>query len=469
MSQSHADGSAVGNLSVNFCFVAALTLGVSTVAVAAERVISAQTTTFECGTANPGDILTLPSGARGPLRIRNCNGTASNPIIIRNDPDGTGPAVIRRTSGSSGGFIFNCENCIGVAIDGSYKWRGAPTARTYGIKLTITGGKGPSAFLRVGGLSRFLTIRNVEIDGAWPAIANYGSGIRVNDLEVSRSAHPGLWREGILIENNYIHDVALEGMYVGANYNDGDLPLRNVEIRYNRVEDIGFEGINTKSMWAGNNGIHHNEVRRVGKNGAYPNKNSQYSGIKNNAGTVKIYNNWVETTGQHGIQVWTQTGPRESEGYGPFDAQIWNNVIVDAGGLWRSFMQKSYGISVGAQDGREKPIPHVYSNTIVNSREGAINLTKNVGSGFVRDNIAAGAGSNPVISAPGNVQLINNRIGSISQMGFVNPGGRNFRLTVGSPARNEGSNDYPPNDHDNVSRPKDGAADQGAFEGSNGG
>ena len=58
-----------------------------------------------------------------------------------------------------------------------------------------------------------------------------------------------------------------EGMYIGPNYPDGDLPLRNVEIRYNRVEDTGCEGISTKSMWAGNNSIHHNVVRRAGTNG----------------------------------------------------------------------------------------------------------------------------------------------------------------------------------------------------------
>ena len=214
-----------------------------------------------------------------------------------------------------------------------------------------------------------------------------------------------MWREGILIEDNYIHDVALEGMYVGANYGDGDLPVRNVEIRNNRVEDIGFDGINTKSMWAGDNRIHHNIVRRAGKNSARSSDSSQYSGIKNNAGTVKIYNNWVESTGQHGIQSWTHQGPRASEGKGPFEAEIWNNVIVGAGELWRSFMGDSFGISVGAQAGTEKPIPSIYNNTIVDSRRSAISVTRDAAAGVVRDNIAAGTGSNPVISVPGHVEL----------------------------------------------------------------
>jgi hypothetical protein len=440
--------------------------GGSEAAFAANHTIPSKSSTFECHSVKPGDTLTIPSGPRGPLRIRNCSGTQSNPIVIRNDADGSGPAVISRSSTGSGGFVLNCENCTGIVIDGSQKWRGAPSGKTYGIKLTVSKSSSPSAFLRIGGLSRFITIRGIEIDGAWPRLAKNGSGTRINDLEVRRSAHPNLWREGILIEDNYVHDVALEGMYVGANYSDGDLPVRNVEIRNNRLEDIGFDGINTKSMWSGDNRIHHNVIRRAGKNSGKSSNSAQYSGIKNNAGTVKIYNNWIESTGQHGIQSWTHQGPRESEGKGPFEAEIWNNVIVGAGELWRSFMGDSFGISVGAQSGKEKPVPQIYNNTIVNSRQSAIKVTAQVKAGFVRDNIAAGTARNPVISAPSHVDLLNNRIGSVSQMGFVDPGRGNFRLQVGSPARNEATNGFPPTDHGDVPRPKEGAADQGAFEGS---
>ena len=469
MPQSHADGSAVARHVVELALFGAIFFGASQIALAADHKISTQAAKFDCSSVRAGETVTLQSGNRGPLAIGNCNGTSSNPIIIRNDPDGNGPTVLRRTSGPSGGFILNCNNCVGVEIDGSYKWNGAPSGKSYGIKLTITGGAAPSAFLRMGGLSRFVTIRNVEIDGGWPQVPGIGSGIRINDEAIKRSKYPSIWREGILIEDNYIHDISLEGMYVGPNYKVGGLPLRNIEIRYNRVEDTGFEGINTKSMWAGNNSIHHNEVRRAGKNATSPKDSSQYSGITSLSGTVKIYNNWIETTGQHGISVWTQDGPKTSEGRGPFAAQIWNNVIVDAGGLWRPFMAKSFGIRVGAQDGCEEPMPNVYSNTIVDSRQSAISLNGNVGAGLLRDNIIAGAGSNPVIIAPGFVKLINNHVGSISQLAFVDAGRGNFRLKVNSPARNEGSSDFPPTDFDDVKRPKDGAPDQGAYEGSTGG
>ncbi len=465
MPQFRADGSAVVQYLAKMTLFAALCLGSSQVALAADHKISAQAAKFDCSSVKPGDTVTLPSGTRDALTISDCEGTPSNPIIIRNDPNGNGPAVIRRASGPGKGFIFVCRSCVGVEIDGSYKWKGAPSGKTYGIKLTMTGGEGPSAFLSICGLSSFVTIRNVEIDGAWPRLKSWGSGIRFNDLSVNRSQHPGLWREKILIEDNYIHDIKNEGMYIGPNYRDGDLPLRNVEIRHNRVEDTGWDAINTKSMWEGDNSIHHNEVRRAGKNSGDTSKSSQYSGIKNISGTVKIYNNWIETTGQHGISSWTQDGPKTSENRGPFAAQIWNNVIVDAGSLWKPFMLKTMGINVGAQDGCEKPVPFIYNNTIVNSRGNGIFVVGNSGPGFVRDNIVAGAGINPAIVVPGFVDLVNNLVGSVTQMGFVNPGSRNYRPGVNSPAINQGSNTYPQVDHDDLSRPRNGAPDQGAFEG----
>lgn len=439
-----------------------LGFGASVPALAVERVISAGTDVYSCGAARPGDVLTIPAGTRGPLIIRDCDGTASNPIIVRNDPDGGGPAIIRR-SGGSGGFILSCINCIGVTIDGGSKWRGAPSGQTYGIQVTVSSGS-PSAFVRLSGFTRSLTVRNIEVDGAG---AKSGSGIRLNDLDVKRSRYPGMWREDILIEDNFVHDIANEGMYIGPNYSDGALPLRNIEIRRNRLEDIGWEAINTKSMWEGNNSIHHNKVVRAGKNSSNTSKAAQYTGINAVSSTVKIYNNWVETTGMHGIQVYSSSGPRASEGRGPFNAEIWNNVIVDAGALWKSFMLDSSGINVGASAGLEKPNPRIYSNTIVNPRRAAISVLSNVGPGYVRDNISAGAGQNPVIKAPKQVQLVNNQVGSVASLQFVDPSRKDFRLKTGSPARNQGTSSFPDDDFDNVQRPKEGSADQGAFEGNN--
>ena len=171
MPPHRADGSAVAHFFSTLALVAGTYIASSGTALAADHKVSAQAATFDCSRVSPGDTITLASGLRGPLKISGCKGIASNRIIVRNDPNGNGPVVIRRTTTSPGGFVFNCESCVGVEIDGSYKWNGAPSGRTYGIKLTTTTGGGPSMFLRIAGLSRFVTIRNVEIDGAWPRLA----------------------------------------------------------------------------------------------------------------------------------------------------------------------------------------------------------------------------------------------------------------------------------------------------------
>jgi hypothetical protein len=451
-------------------FTAQLTLAIgiylsfSGLALAANHSISSATGTFDCRSARSGDTITLESGTRGPLRIQNCGGTADSPITIKNDANGSSPTTISRSGGSDGGFVFTCDSCIGVTIDGSAKWRGAPSGKTYGIKVTMTGGASPSAFVKISGLSRFVTIRNVEIDGAWPGLSSNGIGLSVNDHGVDLSAHPGAWREGFTIEHNYIHNIEGEGMYVGANYGKGDLPLRNIEICYNLIEDIGWEGINTKSMIAGNNSIHHNIVRRVGKNDAHTGATSQYEGINNNTGTAKIYNNWIESTGSSAIKLGSGEGPMESEGFGPFEVDVWNNVILDAGGLWRSFMPDSHGISVHAKAGVEKPIANIYSNTIVGSRSNGINVGANAGEGYVRDNIVAGSGGVP-IKTPAYITPANNRTGTVSDMLFVDAGSKKFRLRADSPAWNQAGIGSPKVDFDGIPRPQNGAPDQGAFEG----
>ena len=91
-----------------------------------------------------------------------------------------------------------------------------------------------------------MTIRGVEVDGKWPSLSKDGIGIDVNDHAIDAASNPGVWREGLLIEYNYVHNTEGEGVYIGPNYPQGDLPLRNIEIRNNVVEDTGWDGINLK-------------------------------------------------------------------------------------------------------------------------------------------------------------------------------------------------------------------------------
>jgi hypothetical protein len=440
-----------------------LSIGAAQMAVAADITISSQTATFDCSSVNPGDTVTLASGLRGPLTLRTCDGTGTKPIIIRNDPDATGPTTIRRTAGSAGGYVFTCVDCVGVVIDGSYKWVGAPGGITYGIKITITGGGAPAAFLRLTGLTSFVTVRGVEIDGAWPSLADNGIGISLNDHSKTAAANPGAWYEGFIIEKSYVHNVQGEGMYIGPNWYVGGIPLRNIEIRNNLVEDTGWDGIQMKSAISGTNLIHHNVLRRVGA--ATSGKIAgEIFGISMLDGPGKIFNNYVERSGDTAIQHWLPDLPAS---YGPQEVEIYNNVVVDAGVTGATGSQ---GISSGHantnRDGEKvaETLPKIYNNTIVRPRGWGITVgSVSTAQAFVRDNIIADAASGP-IKAPASVSKINNRIGAVSQMDFIDAPRFDFRLKETSPARNAGGDTFPYVDFDDVARPVDGRADQGAFE-----
>jgi hypothetical protein len=430
-------------------------LGVASTASAADHFVSSGTSNFNCASVDPGDTVTLASGPRGSLVIQNCSGASGRPILIRNDPRGTGPTQIRRSSGNAGGFVFNCINCVWTTIDGSSKWIGAPSGQTYGISVSMTGGGSPTAFIKISGVSRFLTIRNVEVNGAYPAMATDGIGISINDHDVTTSKYPGLWREGILLENNYVHNVQGEGMYVGPNWGKGDIPLRNIEIRNNRIETTGWDGIQLKSAISGTNEIHHNVIKRVGQR--VDSFGGQHYGISIYEGNGKIYNNWVERSGEAGISHYIHHMPSS---YGSQVSEIFNNIVVDAG---QTGPNAGHGIVSANASGTARTLPHIYNNTVIRAKDIGIKVGSGAAGGYVRDNIVADS-ARTAISAPSNVGKINNRTGSVSQMGFAGASSLNFKLTSSSAARNAGSKDVGGYDFDGVARPQEGAGDQGAFE-----
>jgi hypothetical protein len=432
--------------------------GGNSVALAATHFVSAATSSLDGSTLNPGDTIVLAGGNRGPITLANLTGTAANPIVIRNDATASGPTVIRRTAPASGGFVFLCNSCVHVKIDGSAKWVGAPAGITYGIRITtIATGDAPSTFLMMAGLSSNFTIRNVEIDGRWPDLSVDGIGIQLNDHALKASEYPNVWRHGILIERNYVHDVEGEGLYIGPNWVTEGIPLRDVEIAQNRVEDTGWDCIQLKSAIQGKNLVHHNRVLRCGVNG--DGAPSQHHGISCYEAMCDIYNNWIERVGEHAIQHYVRYAPSS---LGPFPSDIYNNVAIDAG---VTGPQDGQGISVGREDAAAAlPIPTIRNNTIVRTESAGVSVNPNVLRGAIRDNIVADAGSAP-ISAPEVVEGVNNRIGSVTSIGFVDAIRMDFHLREDSPARDSGSTSlFPSYDFDGESRPHGSAADQGAFE-----
>ncbi len=428
-------------------------------ASAAEHFVSSTTTTFDASSLLPGDVITLGSGPRGPLKITNIKGSTASPIIVRNDPSGSGPVVIRRTSPASGGFVLHFGSCENFVLDG-----GQRPGTTYGIVVTSAAdGDGPSSFIHLSGSSSDFTIRHVEVDGKWPSLTVDGVGIQLNDHDYTAAEHPGVWRENIVLESNYVHDVQGEGMYIGPNWRQGGLPLRNIEIRNNRFANTGWEGVQLKNAIQGRNSIHHNSCSRCGSNPDPDGDAGQESAFSLYEGMGDIYNNWVKGSGERGIQHYIHYMPSS---YGVMPSRIYNNVIIGAGTIGQANDLRGFGIYAGSNEGDYATVqPTIYNNTIIDS-EGGIQVNSSTRSGSIRDNIIAGASSAATeIQKPSVVTSTNNVSGAVNSMGFVDPSSDNFRLTASSPNKDKGgSSGFPAVDHDGTSRPQFGAADRGAFE-----
>ena len=342
----------------------------------------------------------------------------------------------------------------------------------YASGATADNKDGPSIFLKTSGdtvtpqvfnnCSDF-SIRFVEINGGWPTYSSDGIGINTNDPQFRAADYPDAWQQNILIEHNLVHNVEGEGLYIGTNYYDSPVPLRNIEIRRNRVENTNWDGIQMKSAVAGKNLIHDNVLRNVGSDSSV-NGRGQIFGLSLLDGSGEIYNNYVERSGDTGIQHWIADLPSS---FGPQSARIFNNVVVDAGVVG---LTSRNGISVGSAAASRAGVATapvlsmIYNNTIVRPRGNGVNVNSRAApGGWVRDNIIVDAGSSP-INALTSVSITNNVVGHASSLGFSDVAGLDFRLTQNSPARNSGSAEYPAFDFDNVARPQDGRADQGAFE-----
>ncbi len=448
-------------------------------ATAANFVIPAGTSgyTFNGTTqgVQPGQVIELAAGVHGPRRFSNIAGTASQPVIIRSATNGQ--AIIRRVNPSIGGFVFEIRASRHFVIDGSNISTSA-SGHPYGIKImyasnaTAENMDAPSVFLKTSGdivtpqvfnnCSDF-AIRYVAVDGGWPTYSSNGIGIHTNDARFKAADFPGAWQQGILIEHNLVLNVEGEGLYIGPNYYEGGIPLRNIEIRHNRIEHTGWDGLQVKSVLEGRNSIHHNHLRNVGADSGTEDA-AQLSGLSIIDGSGEIYNNYVERAGDTGIKHRIADVPSS---FGPLSVRIFNNVVVDAGVIG---LLSKYGITSGGDNTSRAGLetaraqPMIFNNTIVRSRGIGIGISSNAApGGYVRDNIIADAGSS-AISAPTSVSSTNNLVSTVPNVEFVNATALDFRLLGSSSARDSGGSTYPLFDFDDVARPQDGKADRGAFE-----
>lgn len=444
-------------------------------AQAADHFVSPSTENVDCtsfsGGVRPGDTVILGGTSRGPITFKNCVGTASSPITIRNDTSESGPLVVKQ---SGSGFKSRCDDCNHVVIDGTGKWAGAPAGacgvnvtngrrtlgtRQCGIVFRCESGD-PQSSLRFGRSSRNITVKGVEIDGNFPA-CSWGIGISVNDHKYLLADHPGEWREGYLLRNIYIHDTGRSGIYFGPNQNDrsvNDLQVRNNEIAYIYVNNTGCGGIKYKSSIEGSSSIHHNYVSNTGRSTGGSNSGCTSNGIVlYDGGYTDVHSNYVESPSQNstglGNCISHVSHSLSKSKVGTVPANIYNNTVHNCKGNGIAVFRS--GSSVSA------PVPTIFNNTIVAPIGGTgISVSSSIGSCIVRDNLVAGDS----ISA-GQCSATNNRVGTVDSQNFRDSSRKNFQLTASSPALDSGSTNCPPLDQLRKSRPQGARCDQGALEG----
>jgi hypothetical protein len=430
--------------------------------------ITSGTATVDCdtyesgGRVDPGDILQIAGGVRGPLTIRDCSGTTDAPIIIRNDVTDNEPATVRMTSGS--GAIFTITNSSDWELDGSGKFVGADSGvlgidpdtlaqgtTQAGIIVERTGGTASHA-LRIEGDSEKFAIRGVKVDGG---ASGSTIGISINDHSYLAADHPGEFRDTMLVENNYVVNAGLVGgvgMYIGANGYSLDVPLSDLEVAYNIVENTGFDCVTIKSTYTGTNSVHHNRFDDCNIETGITAAGLDFQ----NAGNMSVYANVISDTDAQCINFVMNTPPTGFDRY----ILVYNNILVRCG---------AHGIRVNRQGAAYDYSPmRLYNNTSIESVGGCISANSSV-TGGAYNNICAGSAAQQAISGLGSCTtpttgVCNNRQGTVASQNFAAAGSDNYELTVTSPACNSASAFAPDDDYEDEERPQDSADDQGADE-----
>lgn len=399
----------------------------------------------------PGDVIELAPGTRGSITIKNIIGTAARPITIRN---GNGVSNMIAVGASDWvGFYF--QNCHYVHFTGN------GYGQQYGIKV--------SEAKTFGILAEFKT-DNIEIDHI-EILKIIGNAIGIH-LVTDRTYAPdydyngdGLINasDGIVNNSNYtienvsIHDnhfngidaTTLTAMYIGNSNTlgaDWDYPRnRNLDIYNNLCENCDDKVIQCGAVESGLK-IHDNIIINSCTSGW-----DDQEAINVNEGCTggEVYNNWIQNINGDGIR------------FGGEGGKIYNNVIIDCGavGYW------DMGIVVNYRDGySHSEDTQILNNTIINPLHWGI-AVNTLGTITIQNNIIVQTGATYI--SGGDVVSNNLTTTNIATVGFIDVGGDDYHLGVGSSAINSGHNvsDYGViDDFEGTPRPQEGTYDIGAYE-----
>ena len=325
----------------------------------------------------PGDTLVFVSGTKNYLLIKNFHGAPGKPLVMIN----SGGPIIIDTDHYYGISIANCQY---IKLTGT----GDPS-QTYGFQVKrVANGSG----LGIGELSSDFEIDHVSIENC-----KIGGLYAKTDPDCSlTSVRSRFTQYNTLIHDNYIANVADEGMYIGSTKYDGQtvfcngkdtvlMPslLEGVRVYNNIVKYSGWDGIQVSSAYKDCK-IYNNTIMFDSQAEA----NSQMSGIMIGGGTrCDCFNNFISEGKGDGI---------ESHGLG--GTRIFNNIILDAGKSYlpADLTQMKYGIYISDNDSSI----YIENNNIVNPKSDGIRFANVTGNVNVIE-------SNVIIN-PGNFDLYQN-------------------------------------------------------------
>ena len=302
----------------------------------------------------PGDTIYLSGSPRQFVILRSLHGTPENPILIQN----MGGQVI--FSGNSG-YGIKFDTCSWISLVG----KGTGTA--YGFVVNTT-----NAGVIIGGLSTCIEVAGIEIyNTTWTGI------VAKTDPDCSfKSTRDKYTMRNISIHDNYIHNTANEGMYIGHTYYGGYIIncngkdtlvyphlIRGLRVYGNKVESSGWDGIQVSSAdsacFINNNFVYHDSQAEV---------SDQMSGVLLGGGSsCNCFSNFIKDGKGDGI---------DELGLG--GNYVYNNLIVNPGQSMSGSGQK-HGIFVGTQTPSAGTGFHLIFNSIINARSYGIEFLNTTG------------------------------------------------------------------------------------------
>ena len=211
---------------------------------------------------SPSDVILLQKGLRSYLYFRNIKGDSDNYITITNEPGGIVEINSSLFNPSYTGGAFRLIECQYIKVSGknspgikygikiAYSFWDQPLKNgkivtgggSHGISLERTNGSIPTEDLTNHIEIEYCEITNVGASAIAAKIDDAGNGIEGPDNSF-------VMRD-IIIHDNYIHDIGMEGIYIGQSSSSPVWHSTvNVKIYDNIFARTGFEPIQIKQAW----------------------------------------------------------------------------------------------------------------------------------------------------------------------------------------------------------------------------